>query len=1225
MQSQLYKKNVLLLFVTALVAVFALTAWMDQNNRSALDRKLKEASWSRSRSIQVQLSAIQHDIKMLEPFIYSSEEFKSGDHAVFFREIGNFLGLITKKESTFYAMQWIDFHRGQFGPMWDLSSTRLGQLRAALGEDHANKLEQIIGPVTESYFDGDVENDFMASVPDSSLFIVLHPLFEQQNMEVREHGKRQLLGILAVIADMKGILDSSLRILPPAGLHVLTQIRQSGAVKSVYLHQSRHTYSEQISAQTVDLEQLDKEFFYEKKFNFLATEISVICWPSERFLSRSLYAVDGPVWLGFLVALFIALLSTFFYWRQLADREVLHGAMLAHQKTEQALVKSEDRFRIALQGSPIVMAIMDKELRYTWVHGQLEGMDPQYMIGKRDDELLGPEAAAEILEFKNKVLESNSAQHTEIALLMPDGEHVFDVRGEPVRDEFGELSGIATVATDITKQSLSRRELDQIFNTVLVPMSITSLGGKSLRLNQAMVDFHQLDSGELLNLNAAQQYVNKGDRADVIKVLQEKGFVANFELEYRQLGTGAKRWISFSARMVDYEGSPVILSSFHDVTDLKGLHEKADIANRAKSEFLANMSHEIRTPMNAIIGLAYLGLGSVTDPKQRDYLQKIHNSADLLLRILNDILDVSKFDAGKLESEEREFNLDQLLGDLAGLIAPKAQEKGLEFLFRISPELPIYFVGDSLRIEQILLNLCSNAVKFTEKGEVELGVKICSLDALQGKFEFSLRDTGIGLTEEQIGKLFQAFSQADGSITRDFGGTGLGLMISKRLVELLGGEIWVESEPDKGSTFKFTVVLKRQSEVHLHEQPPGFANLRTLIVEPNETSREILMSLAASFGLSCVAVGSDLEAVQMLKQAGVQNPYWLLIASLQNLEVIRWVKQELWPEPQILILQTIIDVERQQGAQALGCQNFLPKPFTPAMLQQKIFGVLRGDSVTRERSFWDDKKPDFLIPDLGGKRILLVEDNPINQQVALELIESTGVEITVVENGQKAVEAVENQTFDLVLMDVQMPVLDGLAATQLIRGMPNGLGLPIIAMTANVMLEEQESCKAAGMNEHLAKPIDPIKLYDCLSRWITTGKNSSEVPKVMAVSNSGFEWPKDEGFDFEEAVNRLNGKTEKLIKLLLKFREYYADSLGKLQALVREGKAVEAEHLAHTLKGSSAHLGAQGLSKLMQRLESGIKGGASSGELPWLEAEASFSGFLAVIGEIEKLNQHPDI
>jgi two-component system sensor histidine kinase/response regulator len=641
--------------------------------------------------------------------------------------------------------------------------------------------------------------------------------------------------------------------------------------------------------------------------------------------------------------------------------------------------------------------------------------------------------------------------------------------------------------------------------------------------------------------------------------------------------------------------------------------DQAEAASRFKSMFLANMSHEIRTPMNAIIGLSELAIGPETPPRLRDYLGKIRTSSEALLSIINDILDFSKVEAGRMEIEAEEFDLEALLENVSNLFIVQAEEKGLELAFEICPEVPRVVRGDALRLGQVMNNVVGNAVKFTERGEVH--VRVCQVAEEPGfsTISFRVQDTGIGMGEEQMAQLFQPFTQGDGSITRRFGGSGLGLAISKRLVDMMGGDFAVESETGAGSTFSFTLRLPVVAYDAI-VRPSGFLRgARVLIVDDLEISRLVLRKTFVAWGFEVAEAVSGEEALATLADATASGrPCELVVLDwkmpgMDGVQLARAIREQVRAgqigDTPLMIMVTAFAKERLlKEAEDVSLDAILVKPVLPSALMDAIVRLQSGKTGhAAEPERMQHTAPVLL----RGARILLVEDHEINQMVARAFLENAGMEVTVANNGQEGVLAVRKGHFDAVLMDLHMPVMDGFEAARHIRQDPRLRDLPVIAMTAAAMAQDREACYAAGINDHVAKPILPQELLQILVKWVrpvAQGDTAVTLSPHEALRVFEQDTP---GFNFTEVLTLLNGDREKLRRLLLRFAGEFADTSEKLNDLVVSGKPAEAVALAHKIRGAAANLGAAELGDAAARLEEGVLAGTGDAALMQFDAELS--------------------
>jgi len=754
-------------------------------------------------------------------------------------------------------------------------------------------------------------------------------------------------------------------------------------------------------------------------------------------------------------------------------------------------------------------------------------------------------------------------------------------------DEFRQLvdyiNRFLAVYNDTTTMAyqLSRGEIgiDPPKGTTLVLQSLKSL------------------QASMRNLTWTTQQIARGDFSKKVSFMGE--FSEAFNSMAKQLHEAFEEIAMSREKLQDRvdELAQARLTMMGIMEELKQAEQAALAASQAKQDFLANMSHEIRTPMTAIIGFSDLALKTNLDARQRDYVSKIQQSGKHLLGVINDILDFSKIEAGKLTIESVDFELSKVVDTFVDLIREKVTAKGLEFIVNIDSNVPVTLIGDPLRLGQILINYANNAVKFTERGDITVHISLKEDRGESVLLYFSVCDTGIGLTKEQCSKLFASFQQADTSTSRRYGGSGLGLAISKSLAEKMGGEVGVESTPGVGSTFWFTAELKRGQKRQRKLSIPGaLRGLRALVVDDHENARHVLSNLLTDMGFVVETAENGERALELFCSAlEAGNPCKLILMDWQmpgmdGIETAKAIKaMGLAETPHIFLATAFGREEVYPQAEAAGIQQVLFKPVSASQLFDNILQAFGLEFFEGAKESSARKTSDALteLAALRGARILVVEDNELNQQLIGELLTDAGFLVDMAENGEIAVSKVLAESYDLVFMDMQMPVMDGLTATRSIRQNSKFSGLPIIAMTANAMQSDVERCMAAGMNDHLGKPIDNDALWKMLIHWIKPRADFSQAPPVPEIL------PADEvalpadvcGLDVAAGLRRMAGKRKLYRDILKKFVASQRDFAKVIQVALDAADWKTAERLAHTLKGLAGNIGAAGVQSLAADLE----------------------------------------
>ena len=940
------------------------------------------------------------------------------------------------------------------------------------------------------------------------------------------------------------------------------------------------------------------------------------------------------------------------------------------RRAEQAIKETKDRLELAQEAGKI--GVFDFNLatgEVLWsdkmavMMGRPAGTQPAH----RDEWLacLHPDDRQRAAAYFDASLEgADDYLRDSWRIVRPDGEVRWFLEAARIfRDPQGKPVRVVGVNVDIHEQKLLEEQVagqldfqQALIDAIPVPLFYKDGDGRYVGFNRAYeqafgVTRHALVGKTVMELHYLPKAAREQFERDAI------GAVGNGQSVHREVdlpyADGQLHhtlfWLHGFARTDGTPGGTI--GTFVDITDrqlaeqeLRRAKELAEESAALKSSFLANMSHEIRTPMNAIIGMAHLALKSGLSPRQHGYVSKIQEAGQHLLGVINDILDFSKIEAGRLDVEHQPFLLDRMLGGVSDVIGYKAGTKGLELVFDVAADVPPNLVGDALRLGQILINYVNNAIKFTDAGEISIAVRLRHADGSKVTLRFEVRDTGIGITDEQKSRLFQSFQQADASTTRQYGGTGLGLAICKSLAQLMGGEVGVESIFGKGSTFWVEVPLERGAPARALLPPPDLLGARVLVVDDNHTAATVLSEMLRAMGFEVTQVHSGLEALDALRESIVdEQPFGLLLLDwhmpgMDGVELAGRIRALGMPRvPQMLMVTAYSREEVMRAARAQGIETVLIKPVNASVLFDTLMQPLEHAIDGGHRVPAAAPAPDELLQKIRGASVLLVEDNDLNQMVAMELLIDAGFSVDVAENGQEAVDRIERKRYDAVLMDMQMPVMDGETATRVLRSNPVNAQLPIIAMTANAMDADRQRCFAAGMNDHVAKPIEPRLLWAALGRWITPrpglggpfalslpGPQLGD-PSILVASPPTQTWvpdraaadriapaaalgsasvtvatqqrgalqpadfPQINGLDTALGLGRALGKPALYGELLRRFVEGQGHVLAQLQQALVANNTGLAERLAHTLRSVAANVGAQAVSDRAQSLEHALR------------------------------------
>ena len=911
--------------------------------------------------------------------------------------------------------------------------------------------------------------------------------------------------------------------------------------------------------------------------------------------------------------------------------------------------------RLLLENSPDVLWATDRYLKFTYISPgirQLTGHDPKDIIGRPIYDLVTSNSARLINDAFKKVRAKRKPktvekQQLELEFVHKNGALAW---GETTIIKLARQSGVPAgfsgVIRDIdkwkrTESKLTRhrndleqfvqestesiwvinaqlqREIEEhkkleveleakktlyrnLYNNSLVGLVRTRItDGKVLNANKSTADILGFENVQSLLATGRFADLHIPDRrAELIRQLEAQGEVSDFESRIT-LADGTQRIISLSAKL--FKGQDFIEGVIVDVTHqkrvekaLKESMEAAEAANVAKSEFLANMSHEIRTPMNGIIGMCDLVMETNLSPKQKEYLEIIHSSGKSLLELINDILDLSKIEAGKLELENISFSLRQVVEEVSDIFLDKITAKMLELTIDVPVDIPELLIADPLRVRQVLINLLSNAIKFTEKGSICISVSRESAGSDAVKLTFQVRDTGIGIPNDVKENLFDAFTQADGTVTRKYGGSGLGLAICKRIVNMMSGDIWVESEEGVGSSFFFTASFQvdRSQTGTKRDLPSELRGLRVLLLEDNPYTLKAMTRYLEGFEFKVTPFLSVEAALNSLKKGARKIPFDLIIPDmdqpgmdgLQAFEAFKAVAGVNLP-PVLLTHSPLMSKKRKQKARELGIQHFISKPIKQSPLLNIIVEIFGYEPLEDTPAEVDAE----YIDDFVDVSVLLVEDNPINQRVATEMLARAGIRVDSADNGLTAISSIKTNSYDAVLMDVQMPEMDGLEVTRIVRTELNMQELPIIALTAHTMTGDRDRCLDAGMNDYLPKPIDRLALFQVLKKNIESkggqfdrmpGAFTPADPEIPAFALSV------PGIDVVDGLTRLGGDWDLYMDVLNEYCEHYRNFLSEVKKLIADKDFATARRLAHALKGAAANVSADNLNTAALQLES---------------------------------------
>lgn len=923
------------------------------------------------------------------------------------------------------------------------------------------------------------------------------------------------------------------------------------------------------------------------------------------------------------------------------------------EKQRQLLGMSEAWYQHIIEAFPDGMLVVDDQgiirLANPRVH-EIMGYEPGSMIDMHIDMLVPNDIRPRHQMLRSSFMDSkrndeNTIREGDFRAINKAGEE-FPVHLSFTHMPFFEgMPPCASVAvSDIRQRKKWEQEIAQkaafqrvLLESVPFPIFYKDVEGRYLGCNQAFLDAYNIKQKDLVGKTVSEFLLIPEEQRPYFaaanqRVLKDGGsFTSETELPFAD---GKVHSVLYNlAAYNDGDGKTAgLVGVLIDISAQKEFERAlaqakavAEDAAQTKSDFLANMSHEIRTPMSVIMGMLHLALGTSLDEKQKNYVQKAYAASKGLLHIVDDILDFSKIEAGMLRFEKASFELEDILSNLSDMLSLRAQEKGLELLFDVDANVPKALVGDSLRLGQVLLNLAGNAIKFTNEGEVSLRIRTIEEDDDNVELEFQVIDTGIGLTTEQQSRLFRAFTQADSSTSRQFGGTGLGLVISEHLVSMMDGKIAVDSTPNVGSKFTFTARFGKSDQPSKPAVQDDVSGVRILVVDDNESAREVFHSMLTSLKFEVATASSGEECLQKLTQAEAEGkPFQLVLMDwmmpgmdgVQTIKALRQMQGPSQSAPLVIMVTAYNRDDLMEQLGAIAIEGVLVKPVTPSSMLDRIYDALGKRRITARHP--GDQLGASQIQSansLKGLRILLAEDNDIVQEMTVALLSSAEIIVDVANNGEQAVAKVVDGEYDAVLMDCQMPVLDGYDATRKIRSI--GFSeLPIIALTANAMQSDHSKCLEAGMNAHIAKPIDVSEMFEVIAQFTVKKQESAEEP-TDSIDAQRDDRLRNPPIDIAKAIERLGGNRAIFQRVASRFVETQEAELEICEGHVRDQNWTAALEYFHTFRGVAGFVGAEDLVRDALDIEEQIKSGK------YEDIEMSMFGFrsnvMLVIAQLRRL------